>query len=167
MDESNLEPADDMVTLGDLHEAALLHNVRLRFYNDDIFTYIGPILCAANPYKMIPMFTGEYVSVRRLCFRLWVLRARLETHLRCAARSRQKYFESPVGTVLPPHVYGLANNALVGMIRDGNNQSVVIRSAASTRSSGAWMPPADKPLRVAVESPAPARPRRRNSPCSS
>lgn len=102
MDESNLEPADDMVTLGDLHEAALLHNVRLRFYNDDIFTYIGPILCAANPYKMIPMFTGEYVSVRRLCFRLWVLRARLETHLRCAARSRQKYFESPVGTVLPP-----------------------------------------------------------------
>ena len=67
MDESNLEPADDMVTLGDLHEAALLHNIRLRFYNDDIFTYIGPILCAANPYKMIPMFTGEFVSVRRRC----------------------------------------------------------------------------------------------------
>ena len=37
-----------------------------------------------------------------------------------------------MGTVLPPHVYGLANNALVGMIRDGNNQSVVIRSASST-----------------------------------
>jgi myosin heavy subunit len=67
MDESNLEPADDMVTLGDLHEAALLHNIRLRFYNDDIFTYIGPILVAANPYKMIPMFTGEWVSVRRRC----------------------------------------------------------------------------------------------------
>lgn len=33
-----------------------------------------------------------------------------------------------MGTVLPPHVYGLANNALLGMIRDGNNQSVVIRS---------------------------------------
>ena len=72
MDESNLEPADDMVTLGDLHEAALLHNVRLRFFNDDIFTYIGPILCAANPYKMIPMFTGEFVSVRRRHLRLRV-----------------------------------------------------------------------------------------------
>lgn len=72
MDESNLEPADDMVTLGDLHEAALLHNVRLRFFNDDIFTYIGPILCAANPYKMIPIFTGEFVSVRRRHFRLRV-----------------------------------------------------------------------------------------------
>eukprot|EP00329_Picozoa_sp_Boothbay-MS584-11_P007461 67795_6 len=64
MDESNLEPADDMVKLGDLHEAALLHNIRMRFFNDDIFTYIGPILCAANPYKMIPIFSGEFVSVR-------------------------------------------------------------------------------------------------------
>jgi myosin heavy subunit len=33
--------------LGDLHEAALLHNIRLRFLNDDIFTYIGPILVRA------------------------------------------------------------------------------------------------------------------------
>ncbi len=65
MDESNLEPADNMVKLGDLHEAALLHNVRMRFFNDDIFTYIGPILCAANPYKMIPIFTGEFVTVRQ------------------------------------------------------------------------------------------------------
>ena len=64
MDESNLEPAEDMVKLGDLHEAALLHNIRMRFFNDDIFTYIGPILCAANPYKMIPIFSGEFVSVR-------------------------------------------------------------------------------------------------------
>lgn len=64
MDESNLKPADDMVTLGDLHEAALLHNIRMRFYNDDIFTFIGPILVAANPYKMVPIFTGEFVSVR-------------------------------------------------------------------------------------------------------
>ena len=52
------------MTLGDLHEAALLHNIRMRFYNDDIFTFIGPILVAANPYKMIPIFTGEFVSVR-------------------------------------------------------------------------------------------------------
>eukprot|EP01043_Picozoa_sp_COSAG02_P088594 COSAG02_NODE_25684_length_652_cov_0.716094_1_plen_217_part_11 len=42
MDPSNLEPADDMVKLGDLHEAALLHNVRLRFFDDDISTYIDP-----------------------------------------------------------------------------------------------------------------------------
>jgi hypothetical protein len=64
MDESNLEPAENMVKLGDLHEAALLHNVRMRFFNDDIFTYIGPILVAANPYKMVNIFSGEYVTVR-------------------------------------------------------------------------------------------------------
>ena len=38
----------------------------MRFYNDDIFTYIGPILVAANPYKMIPIFTPEFVTVGRL-----------------------------------------------------------------------------------------------------
>ena len=30
MNKQNLEPAPDMVKLGDLHEAALLHNLRLR-----------------------------------------------------------------------------------------------------------------------------------------
>ena len=99
MDESNLSPADDMVKLGDLHEAALLHNIRLRFLNDDIFTYIGPILVAANPYKRINMFTSEFV---------------------------EKYFSKPIGTLLPPHVYELANNTYVYMMRDNQDQSVVI-----------------------------------------
>jgi len=66
MDEANLAPADDMVKLGDLHDAAMLHNLRLRFYNDDIFTYIGPILVALNPYKRIPIFTPEFVTVRHM-----------------------------------------------------------------------------------------------------
>ena len=99
MDESNLEPAADMVKLGDLHEAALLHNIRLRFFNDDIFTYIGPILVAANPYKRIAIFTPEFVK---------------------------KYFEQSAADTLEPHVYELANNTYVNMMRDGEDQSVVI-----------------------------------------
>ena len=101
MDEANLAPAGDMVKLGDLHDAAMLHNLRLRFFNDDIFTYIGPILVALNPYKRIPIFTPEYV---------------------------QKYFEKSAGVTLEPHVSELANNAYRNMIRDNENQSVVIRS---------------------------------------
>eukprot|EP01048_Picozoa_sp_COSAG05_P027949 COSAG05_NODE_8415_length_706_cov_0.726524_1_plen_123_part_10 len=62
MNKQNLEPAADMVKLGDLHEAALLHNSGRRFSRDDIFTYIGPILVACNPYKPLPIFTPEYVQ---------------------------------------------------------------------------------------------------------
>ena len=99
MDESNLNPEPDMTKLGDLHEAALLHNLRLRFMNDDIFTYIGPILVASNPYKRIPIFTPEFVSM---------------------------YFSKSAGQVLEPHVYELANSTYVNMMRDGEDQSVVI-----------------------------------------
>jgi|EP01047_Picozoa_sp_COSAG01_P024700 myosin heavy subunit len=66
MDPSNLSPADDMVSMGDLHEAALLHNLRIRFMADEIFTYIGPILIACNPYKILPIFTPAVISVRAL-----------------------------------------------------------------------------------------------------
>eukprot|EP01047_Picozoa_sp_COSAG01_P016406 COSAG01_NODE_840_length_13184_cov_18.465724_5_plen_1561_part_00 len=99
MDESNLQPAPDMVKLGDLHEAALLHNLRLRFQNDDIFTYIGPILVACNPYKAIPMFTPEWV---------------------------EKYYTASAGSTLEPHVYELANNAYKQMMENNEDQSVVI-----------------------------------------
>ena len=97
--ESSLKSEEDMVKLGDLHEAALLHNLRLRFMDDDIFTFIGPILVAANPYKAIPIYTPAYV---------------------------QKYFSKAIGQVLPPHVFDLANNAYVNMQRDKENQSVII-----------------------------------------
>ena len=58
-----LGAADDMVNLGDLHEAALLHNLRIRFFADDIFTHIGPILVACNPYKRLPIFTPAFCTM--------------------------------------------------------------------------------------------------------
>lgn len=99
MNKQNLSPAPDMVKLGDLHEAALLHNLRLRFGADDIFTYIGPILVACNPYKRLPIFTPENIH---------------------------RYHTASAAETLDPHVYGLANNTYVNMLRDGEDQSVVI-----------------------------------------
>jgi myosin heavy subunit len=99
MNSQNLQAAPDMVKLGDLHEAALLHNIRLRFSQDHIFTYIGPILVACNPYKQLDIFTPAVIY---------------------------GYSRASAAEVLPPHVYGLANNAYVSMLRDAENQSVVI-----------------------------------------
>lgn len=39
--------------LADLHTGAILHNIALRYHKDDIYTYIGSILSAINPYKRL------------------------------------------------------------------------------------------------------------------
>ena len=103
MNRQNLEPAQDMVKLGDLHEAALLHNLRLRFASDDIFTYIGPILVACNPYKRLPIFTPEFI---------------------------QQYYAATAAEILPPHVYGLASNTYINMQRDGEVTTQTIPTTA-------------------------------------
>ena len=68
-------------------------------------TYIGPILVAANPYKMLSYFT---------------------------ASDLHKYATAPVGAANPPHIYELAQNALRSMIDFKTGQSVVIRCGGTT-----------------------------------
>ena len=59
MHKSSLSAMPNMVDLGDLNEASILHNLRLRYNNGDdypggvhidtqIFTYIGPIMISVN-----------------------------------------------------------------------------------------------------------------------
>src|SRR5690242_10667287 len=48
-DPSSREAIEDMVKLGDLKEASILHNLRERFRRDDIYTKIGTILVSVNP----------------------------------------------------------------------------------------------------------------------
>ena len=48
-------PADvdqsDHTALLHLSDATLLHNTRMRYLRDDIYTYVGPILVSVNPFK--------------------------------------------------------------------------------------------------------------------
>jgi len=46
-------PASDLVWLEDVHECTMLHNLRLRYAKDKIYTAIGPVLLAINPYKKV------------------------------------------------------------------------------------------------------------------
>jgi myosin-5 len=39
-----------MTRLSYMHEPAILHNLRLRYELDIIYTYTGPILCASNEF---------------------------------------------------------------------------------------------------------------------
>jgi myosin-6 len=59
----NPSSADDMTSLHYLHEPALLANLKDRYTNDFIYTYMGAALIAINPYKKVsePMMQ-DYMS---------------------------------------------------------------------------------------------------------
>jgi myosin heavy subunit len=62
MHSSSLESWADMVRIGDLNEAAILHNLRLRYTEDAIYTYIGPTLISTNPFKQLPIYKRDSLS---------------------------------------------------------------------------------------------------------
>lgn len=53
-----------MIQLTDLHEAALLWNLKLRYDNALVYTYAGSILVAVNPYKTVEGSYGVEVAQR-------------------------------------------------------------------------------------------------------
>uniref|UniRef100_A0A3P9QJM2 Osteoclast-stimulating factor 1 n=1 Tax=Poecilia reticulata TaxID=8081 RepID=A0A3P9QJM2_POERE len=49
---------DDMVLLSKISEDGIVDNLKKRYMDDYIFTYIGPVLISVNPFKQMPYF-GE------------------------------------------------------------------------------------------------------------
>ena len=57
---SCLQSLPDLLSLGEFNEGALLHNIRLRYLNNQIYTSVGiPILISINPYKKLPIYTDN------------------------------------------------------------------------------------------------------------
>lgn len=53
---------DDMTSLLYLNEPELLECLRQRFEKKAIYTSIGPILLAVNPFERLPIYTNEVLS---------------------------------------------------------------------------------------------------------
>ena len=79
---------EDMSGLADLHEGAILYNIQLRYKSNKIYTYIGSILAAVNPYQP---FDGLYTQ------------ALIDS-----------YNKKAIGD-LSPHIYAIANEAYYSM----------------------------------------------------
>ncbi|CAK0813139.1 unnamed protein product [Prorocentrum cordatum] len=99
VDEACLQGVPDLLSLGDYNEGALLHNVRVRYLRDEIYTCIGePILISVNPFKSIlGLYSEEQMS-----------------HYR-----KRKGQDSP-------HLFSVADASFRAMLNDGRSQSIVI-----------------------------------------
>ncbi|XP_024085498.1 unconventional myosin-IXa-like isoform X2 [Cimex lectularius] len=97
------QPADreypDLCQLPDLNEQTLLDNLRARFKAEHIYTYVGSILIAVNPFKFYPIYNPKYVKL---------------------------YQNRRMGPELPPHIFAVADSAYHCMLRNKRNQCIVI-----------------------------------------
>ncbi|KAI3367589.1 hypothetical protein L3Q82_026435 [Scortum barcoo] len=137
MHQSSIDGVEDMSALAELHEAAIMHNLYQRYQKDNIYTNIGSILAAVNPYKQIPgMYDPERVDL---------------------------YSKHQLGE-LPPHIFAVANECYRCIWKRHDSQCVLISGesgAGKTESTklllqflsmmsqnSAGTPPSEKSTRV-------------------
>uniref|UniRef100_A0A8P4K619 Myosin-X n=1 Tax=Dicentrarchus labrax TaxID=13489 RepID=A0A8P4K619_DICLA len=137
MHQSSIDGVEDMSALAELHEAAIMHNLYQRYQKDNIYTNIGSILAAVNPYKQIPgLYDTERVDL---------------------------YSKHHLGE-LPPHIFAVANECYRCIWKRHDSQCVLISGesgAGKTESTklllqflsmmsqkSAGTPPSEKSTRV-------------------
>ena len=104
---------DDLIILTHLHEPSVVHCLRKRYARDKIYTSTGPMLIALNPFKHCTELYSE-----KMMKKYW---DRGENRmLGIAGESSSKSDEndpaSEEGHILPPHVYGIADDSFRKMM---------------------------------------------------
>ncbi len=94
------EDCDNLVDLESFSEGIILHHAKKRFSEDKIYTFVGSILIALNPYKSIDMYGLPVID------RIFNLTKQNET--------------------VPPHVFSIGAAAVRNMRQDNKDQSVLI-----------------------------------------
>eukprot|EP01147_Barroeca_monosierra_P002529 gene2529-5449_t len=89
---------EDMVLISKINEDAICENLRKRYMDDLIYTYIGPVLISVNPFKQMPYFTDKDVEM----------------------------YQGAAIYENPPHVYALTDDCYRNMMIDSENQCVII-----------------------------------------
>uniref|UniRef100_A0A8V0ZJS7 Myosin IE n=1 Tax=Gallus gallus TaxID=9031 RepID=A0A8V0ZJS7_CHICK len=89
---------DDMVLLSKITEDSIVENLKKRYMDDYIFTYIGSVLISVNPFKQMPYFGEKEIEM----------------------------YQGAAQYENPPHIYALADSMYRNMIIDRENQCVII-----------------------------------------
>ena len=116
-----------MLSLGELHEGAILHNLRMRYSNDAVYTYISSIVLSINPYKLLPCYgPGQIAMYRKLLAAGGAAASESAPASGGSAGAGTNGNVASVGSPLPPHVYALSDAAYNSLLRDQKDQAVII-----------------------------------------
>jgi myosin heavy subunit len=89
----------DLVLLDSMEVPLILHNLKSRFQRNEIYTNVGTILIALNPYCALPLYGDEVV---------------------------RQYAHRRLGEEMQPHTFNIAHESFIGL-RDFNQcQSIII-----------------------------------------
>ncbi|XP_016021298.2 unconventional myosin-Ia [Rousettus aegyptiacus] len=89
---------EDLVLLEPLEQESLLKNLKLRYENKEIYTYIGNVVVSVNPYQQLPIYGPEFI----------------------AKYQEYTFYE------LKPHIYALANVAYQSLRSRDQDQCILI-----------------------------------------
>jgi myosin-5 len=127
---------NDLITLTHLHEPAVVHCLRKRYEQDEIYTATGPILIALNPFKKCPVYSDKVMK------QYW---ERGEVQMLTGGN------EENDGEALPPHVYALADATYRSMML---KMDVEGSSSSGSRRVGSNAQSCDQSILVSGESGA-------------
>jgi myosin heavy subunit len=129
---SSLRPCANLLELEELHEGAILNNLRLRYATDDIYTYISSIILSINPYKQLPCYGPSQIALYRKS-----LAGRSADPSSTSSAASSSTSTDPH----PPHVYALADAAYSSLLRDQVNQAILI--SGESGAGQCWTPADD------------------------
>ncbi|ORY80044.1 P-loop containing nucleoside triphosphate hydrolase protein [Protomyces lactucae-debilis] len=89
---------EDLTDLSNLNTPSVLHAIRTRYQQQQIYTYSGIVLIAVNPFQSIPAYSNEWV---------------------------QQYSNKPKVSI-EPHLFAIAEEAYRCMKREGKNQTIIV-----------------------------------------
>ncbi|CAA7270853.1 unnamed protein product [Cyclocybe aegerita] len=98
MNPPKFDRVEDIADLTFLNEASVVHNLRLRYGSEAIYTYSGLFLVAINPYQSLPLYSDAVIQQYR-------------------GKRRDEN---------PPHVFAVAERAWINMGEERENQSILI-----------------------------------------
>lgn len=104
-----MKMVDNLTNLTEMSEESVLGQLKFRYENKVVYTYVGDILIALNPYERLPLYTPEM----------------------------QKIYLQPnlIKDETPPHAYMLATVSYEAMIRNKAKQCFVISGESGAGKS--------------------------------
>eukprot|EP00927_Polykrikos_kofoidii_P076607 TRINITY_DN73671_c0_g1_i1.p1 TRINITY_DN73671_c0_g1~~TRINITY_DN73671_c0_g1_i1.p1 ORF type:complete len:1697 (+),score=372.53 TRINITY_DN73671_c0_g1_i1:89-5179(+) len=90
---------EDVCSLGSATKGALIHTVRMRYSRREIYTKVAKTVISLNPFASLPLYSADIM---------------------------QQYAASQGSHEMPPHVFGVGQDAMKGVQNDGRNQAVLI-----------------------------------------